>query len=252
MAESEERKEISVGAALIGSAALALVVGLATTALQIAGVVNMAMAHLLMAFAWLVAVGSICLIESHEYTVKFRIISVVVVSIILGGLDFWMVSERAKLDMASALKELPRTEPTTVGKYVCTTDLTVGGGKYALIVEFGIRRGRSNGLVFRVDFESPYEKKQGWAGSPLRTDRSEASMMAYEGVQTLEDPSHMFYQERFMSPSLTPQQSYYLYFEGEKPLRIKSLIFIEDYHAVSDQLRVETLARQVDLCPRGN
>jgi hypothetical protein len=104
--ESKEDKAIRRGAALIGSATLALVVGLVTPAFQIAGIIDMAMAHLLMALAWFVAVISICLLDAREYGIRFKFFSALIVSVLLGGLDIWMVRKRAERDMVDAQPRL--------------------------------------------------------------------------------------------------------------------------------------------------
>jgi hypothetical protein len=105
--------------AFLGGPALALASSLVISALQIAGVISMALAHILMLFAWLVAAISIWLIEAQKYTVKFRLGSIAVLSIVVLGFDLWMVKKRTELDAAAVPKgsmqyketEIPREHP---------------------------------------------------------------------------------------------------------------------------------------------
>jgi hypothetical protein len=139
-------------------------------------------------------------------------------------------------------KKEDRAEPTTLGKYVCTTDLPAKDGKHALLVEFGVRRGQTDGFYGEVHFVDPYEKREAWVGAPLRTDKQEG-MLIQMGLTTREKPDHSAYAESFASPTVTSHRSYYLYFEAKQPLRLKGVAFIEDPQSLSDQIRANRANR---------
>lgn len=142
-----------------------------------------------------------------------------------------------------------QVEPSTLGKYVCTTSLPAGEGKKALLVEFGVRRGQTEGFYGEVHFATPYEKKEAWVGAPLRTDKQEG-MLVQMSRTVQEKRDHTAYVESFVSPVITPHRSYYLYFEANQLPELKGVAFIEDPQALSDQLRANMLAKQVEQCPR--
>jgi hypothetical protein len=159
--------------------------------------------------------------------------------------------EQTRRDLAKAESAAPGKldpEPATLGKYVCTITLPVTQGTYALLVEFGVRHGQTDGFYGSVEFTTPYVKKESWMGVPLRTDKQQEPSRIDYG--THESPSHLRYEEKFASPVITPHRSSYFYFEAEKPLQIANILFIEDAMALSDQIRADTLSRQFDPCPR--
>jgi hypothetical protein len=141
-----------------------------------------------------------------------------------------------------------QVEPTGVGKYVCTTSLSAGAGKHALLVEFGVRRGQTEGFYGEVHFATPYEKQEAWVGAPLRTDK-QGGMLVQMSRTVQEKLDHTAYVESFVSPVLTPHRSYYLYFEANQLPELKEVAFIEDPQALTDQLRTNMLAKQVEQCP---
>ena len=92
--------------ALIVSGVSAVVLALVIGALQIAGVISMGLAHLLLFFAWVI--GAIGIWTSEGWllstTQKWRIIigsvSIFILGILLGVCDLWMVSQKATQESA--------------------------------------------------------------------------------------------------------------------------------------------------------
>lgn len=92
--------------AFIGSVA-GFVLGLFTNSLQIAGVISVGVAHILMLLACLVSVISVWSLGFYGYAVKSRLIAIAILFVFFVGADLWMMKKRAELDMANALSIAP-------------------------------------------------------------------------------------------------------------------------------------------------
>jgi hypothetical protein len=100
---------------VIGSAVLSLVITLITAALSAAGVINMALAHVLLFLAWLVAMIGIVTSEIVCRCSKKRFWAIAVISaVVLSGgffyLDRWTVKAKEQQDFATrpqVVKNLP-------------------------------------------------------------------------------------------------------------------------------------------------
>ena len=157
------------------------------------------------------------------------------------------------LDTLKSLLNVQASPPVAWNKYVCTTALASSQqGKRALLIEFGVHNTPTNGFWGLVEFATPYTSVNSWTGTPLRIDRQQTAPGLYMVTKEkwIHYPTSLMYQEQFSSPSITPQQSYYLYFEAAKPLEPKNIVFIEDYLSAADPTRMRTLASQVGECPR--
>jgi hypothetical protein len=112
-------------------------------------------------------------------------------------------------------------------QYIRVTKVTpIGEGKFAIIVEFGVQQTAVEGGHLGVHLSSKYTEVQKWFGPPYRTDVLRGGSVFFNSATKEEPP---VYVHKFSGPSITPQKSYYLYFEGDEPLEIKDKRFTGYY-----------------------
>lgn len=87
--------------AIIANGAVGLAAGLLVSAFQIAGVISMGLAHVLIFVAWLVLALAVWLVESRKYTVKVKTTSIVAIGVMLLLLDCWMIRQKAEQERAA-------------------------------------------------------------------------------------------------------------------------------------------------------
>ena len=145
----------------------------------------------------------------------------------------------------TAQQELPAQQT----KYVCTTSVAAkSSGHYAMLVEFGVKGFMSNGFAAVIAIDQPITKAFSWEGEPLRTDVP--SEMAGMYIMSLSKIEGNVYRRSFESPDITPQKSEYIYVEAEKPFNVQGVRFLEDFDALSDQIKANTLGATYQTCPR--
>lgn len=136
-----------------------------------------------------------------------------------------------------------------LGKYVCTTSIAAKtAGHYAILFEFGVRSGSTNGFGTAILIDQKIISHEYWGAQPLRTDIP-PNRMSVETMMS-ENINGERYQLTFATPSITPQKSEYIYLETEQAPQVRAVIFLEDFDAISDQLKANALARIYDPCPR--
>lgn len=122
---------------------------------------------------------------------------------------------------ANLLPENPKDE-----RYVQATPVrpALGKGKYALIVEFGVRRHAVDGIHVGINVTGKYTLVEEWLALPHRTDVPETRVITVttDSAVRREPP---IYARRFSFPSVTPKTSYYMYFESEEPLSATNALF---------------------------
>jgi hypothetical protein len=102
-----------------------------------------------------------------------------------------------------------------------------GSGKYALILEFGVRISPTEGLHIGVDLGVEYFNQKEWFGPPNNPVVPNDFGGAYTNSSRRVEPS--IYARKFSSPFITSTKSYYLYFEAEQPFNIKEVQFLDYY-----------------------
>lgn len=102
---------------LFFSVGFGLVVGLVIGAFQIAGVISMGLAHMLIILAWVIAAVAIwawLLSSTRKHKTKTGFAMVLAMGIVLFAADRWMVSKRAELDRAAAQSQTISTPTPAV------------------------------------------------------------------------------------------------------------------------------------------
>src|SRR6266850_5004931 len=108
------RREIG---ALVGSGSVGLVCGLLVSALQIAGIISMNLAHGLVFAAWVISIAAVCasealLAKSTRHTIVVGLAVAVVMGLGLFKLDRWMVAKKKEQDIA-ATQQQQKNETST-------------------------------------------------------------------------------------------------------------------------------------------
>lgn len=201
------RKDIG---AIIGGGIFGLFVALLISAFQIAGVIDMGLAHTLIFLAWILAVVGIAISEQLLRASRQRKIIVVTLSALILGfilllIDFWMVNKKAELDKkAEQEKQVAQTQQPL--QPVQTPDFPVE--KFSFAVEsipspheeypFGLLLTiQSTTKIEPVHFQVICSGKIGKATAGI-------GFGAYFNTSThTKDNIHEF---RWESPALTPQK----------------------------------------------
>jgi len=103
----------------------------------------------------------------------------------------------------------------------------LGFGKHALIIEFGVRTGQTEGLHVGVNMDTESIDVRGWFDKPNTPTITVIKKGIVKKFIAQYEPQKYERKERYMS--LTPLVSYYWYFEAEEPLQVKEVLFL-DYH----------------------
>ncbi|MBI4283225.1 MAG: hypothetical protein HY663_02005, partial [Chloroflexi bacterium] len=103
----------------------------------------------------------------------------------------------------------------------------LGSGKYALLIEFGVRRGMTEGLHIGVNVNAELTNFKTWL------DKSETPTITVTGMSVFKKFSRGYqppmYDQKLKSLNLTPSTSYYWYFETEEPPKVRQLLFMDYY-----------------------
>lgn len=141
--------------------------------------------------------------------------------------------------------------PSTVGaavelpnRYVCTTPVTKGT-RHGLLVEFGALRYPTDGFFGEVD-GLRFDRVEDCFGRPLRTDYQHVNGVTMGGNSKRGDD---FYRRSFNSPSVTPESSFYFYFEGNEPMNPYVIYFTSPVDAADPQ-RLNQVGAAYARCPR--
>jgi len=103
----------------------------------------------------------------------------------------------------------------------------LGSGKYAIIVEFGVRVSPAEGLHVGIDVGAEYNNVKQWFGPPNTPTVPSSTGGAFTNSAIRNEPP--IYARKFSSPGVTSTKSYYLYFEGEEAFEIKNVHFLDFY-----------------------
>lgn len=156
--------------ALIG--AVIGIIGLVTTAFQLAGIISMETSHYLIIFAWLVGAGYICALvftfdyleaKATKYKISFILISLFVLGIFGVLADNWMVKKRAELDKKAAQQtsEPDKAEPSiTLSRAVLEEPLS--SNKFPVARFVFTNKGQKSAENVRISLKGRYtlEPKQ--------------------------------------------------------------------------------------------
>jgi hypothetical protein len=109
-------KEVIGG--IVGSGAFALFIGLVVSALQVAGVISLFMANILIVAAWAVFVIAICVSRRFrsvfpKHTNAAGLAAILLIGIVLLVFDRWMVKKRAEQEGQVALSSTPNTSTSS-------------------------------------------------------------------------------------------------------------------------------------------
>lgn len=99
------------------------------------------------------------------------------------------------------------------------------GKRYALLLEFGARLARSDGVRITLDVGGAYADVEEWFGRPGSTAKPDGEPTVFVASRTRNEPP--VYYRAFQSPSVRPDKSYFLYFESDEPLKVKAADFSE-------------------------
>ena len=102
----------------------------------------------------------------------------------------------------------------------------LGLGKYAIVVEFGVRISPTEGLYVEIDVGAKYTDVREWFGPP-NTPIVNTGNLFKHSTKLREPP---IYARKFSSPKIISTISYYLYFEAEEQLEVKPLQFLDYYN----------------------
>ena len=103
-----------------------------------------------------------------------------------------------------------------------------GKGRYALTVEFGVRVSPTQGLHLAIDVGAKYTRVVGFVGPPNNPQLPKISAMTYSG-RIVVGRRPPIWEEKFLSPSVSSSQSYYLYFEADEPFKVGKTQFLDFY-----------------------
>ena len=101
------------------------------------------------------------------------------------------------------------------------------GGRYALVVEFGVRVSPTEGLHIGIDVGTIYTQVLEWFGPPGNPQVPPNTGGVFFDSAVRRDPS--IYARKFSSPGVTSTRSFYLYFESDSPLKPGSVQFLDFY-----------------------
>jgi hypothetical protein len=103
-------------------------------------------------------------------------------------------------------------------------------GKHALVVEFAVRIISTDGLHIRLELNNPYELVMQWFEIPNKPIIPQFLGVAFTNMTEIHKLT--IYEQKFSSPSITSTHSYYLYFEGSKPMSVKTVLFLDFFDRV--------------------
>jgi hypothetical protein len=101
----------------------------------------------------------------------------------------------------------------------------VGGGKYAVVMEFGVCMRRAQGLHVEVDLGAHYTTTKDWFGPPNRPKVPSRPGGPFFNSSLWRKPP--LYERKFLEPDVSPTQSYYLYVEADEPLHAQNRLFCD-------------------------
>lgn len=103
-----------------------------------------------------------------------------------------------------------------------------GSGKYATVIEFGVRVSPSEGFTGEIRFNKKYNRFEDWLGAPNNPYPPQGGYTsAYMNVVIGEYPDKTGYYKKFAVPNISPRKSYYWYFESDEPLTVLSAAFLD-------------------------
>ncbi|MDO8691156.1 MAG: toll/interleukin-1 receptor domain-containing protein [Dehalococcoidia bacterium] len=104
-------------------------------------------------------------------------------------------------------------------------------GKYAIVVEFGVRISPTEGLHVGINTGSNYTDVQEWFGPPNQPTIP-AGLGGVQFFNTIERREPPIYARKFSSPGITSTRSFYWRFESDSPFDPKDVHFLDAYDRV--------------------
>lgn len=103
----------------------------------------------------------------------------------------------------------------------------LGNGKYAIVLEFGVRISPTEGLHVGIDLGTNYSDTKEWFGPPNTPSVPVSLGGAYTNSAVRREPP--IYARKFSSPSVTSSKSFYLYFEADQPFNLNNGVQFLDF-----------------------
>jgi hypothetical protein len=153
------KKEI---AGFLGSGISALVITFIVSAFQIAGVIDMEIAHLLIFFAWLLVVIGVFVSEtlleaSGRRTLTTVFSAAIVAGVILYGIDLWMVSKKANLDKKASQERVAEQNKVVAQSTPITQPLSQLSDEKLAAIEFNSEATKKlQDLSFKIELKRPF------------------------------------------------------------------------------------------------
>lgn len=158
---------------------------------------------------------------------------------VVAGLIFWqpLVNVYPQLDVSSNLYVRPTHQPRQVVKGYEPKQ------KYQLLLEFGALRKEQylSGVGVQIDVNGYFARIDKWWDDPKRTSMSDHAIYPFDkSFNVVDDPGMRqswnitnvkengeppLYTLSFDDVPITSKRSFYIYFESDEPLRIRSLTF---------------------------
>jgi hypothetical protein len=133
--------------------------------------------------------------------------------------------ETACQDLYKALFQQDGKRPQP-NRILRSWDVTpVGTGEYAKIVEFGVLMRCVYGLHIEVDAGTPYILTKDWYGLPNAPYVPLRPGGPFFHSSLKQQPP--IYSRTFREPTISPNQSYYLYIEANEPLQLRERVFTD-------------------------
>jgi len=102
-----------------------------------------------------------------------------------------------------------------------------GDGKYALLIEFGVRVSPVEGLHIGIDSGSNYKNAREWFGPPNTPTIPTNTGGVFTDSAIRKEPP--IYARKFSSPSVTSAKSFYVYLESDETFNVKQCVFKSFY-----------------------
>ena len=108
-----------------------------------------------------------------------------------------------------------------------TYEIPPQNGKYAIVIEFGVRITPSEGLHIAIDLGAPYLSVIEWFAPPNQPQMPSPVVLNLFNTQKRQEPP--IFERIFKAPTVTSTLSYYIRFESDVPFDIKQVGFLDGY-----------------------
>ena len=104
------------------------------------------------------------------------------------------------------------------------------GGKYAIIIEFGVKLSPSQGLHIGIDCGSNYIKHEEWFNIPNTRSKPLNSGSVYSNSAYRIEPP--IFARKFETPGVSSSNSFYIYLESDSEFKLGEIQFLDFYDRV--------------------